>query len=166
MALWLSAAVGVALPPIPELTGPVVDDAGLLSPDEQAKLALLLRKLDQTGRAQMTILIVPSLEGQGIETYAVKVFEKWKLGKKRPTKAFCWSSRPRIGACASRSGMAWRAKSPTFSPSVCSRTRSRHFREQRYGTDCLSPSSRWAESWARTGRAPGSAPLAAPAGQQ
>ena len=67
---------------VPELTSPVVDQAGLLKESEKAVLDEMIRKLYASGRAQMAILIVPSLQGEDINDFAVKVFEQWKLGEK------------------------------------------------------------------------------------
>ena len=75
--LLLFAAKG-----IPELTGPVVDQAGLLADSDRAALEQMLLKLDASKKAQMAIFITSSLEDEDIESYSMSVAEKWKLGTK------------------------------------------------------------------------------------
>jgi uncharacterized protein len=68
---------------IPPLTGPVVDAAGLLSRDDVRRLEALARaartREGGTG-VQLQYLIVPSLEGEPIEDYSIRVAEAWKIG--------------------------------------------------------------------------------------
>lgn len=65
---------------LPELTGPVVDNARLLNQTEFSELDEFLRAVsDQTG-TQIAVLTIPSLSGLPIETYSLAVAEKWKLG--------------------------------------------------------------------------------------
>jgi uncharacterized protein len=70
---------------VPALTGPVVDEAGLLGAGERRSLEALSRAAWEQGtehRAQLQYLVVRSLEGEDIEGFAVRVFEAWKLGEK------------------------------------------------------------------------------------
>jgi len=79
----LAAALLFALLPVPRLTGPVVDQAGVLSAREEAQLAELSRRAmaaDGGTGPQVAFLIVPSLEGEPIEAYSIRVAEAWKLG--------------------------------------------------------------------------------------
>jgi uncharacterized protein len=70
---------------VPALTGPVVDQAGLLSPTERQRLEELCRAANQ-GRGgetvQLQYLVVSSLAGEPIETYSMRVAERWQLGTK------------------------------------------------------------------------------------
>lgn len=67
-----------AYPPRPD--GPVLDQADILPPAEEAALDAKLRAYNQkTGRA-LVVATVRSLDGQPIELYAVKLFEQWKIG--------------------------------------------------------------------------------------
>jgi uncharacterized protein len=80
----LALAQGLAVPP---LTGPVVDQAGLLSRAEARRLeqlALAARAGGGEGGAavQLQYLIVPSLEGDALEDFSIRVAEAWKLGSK------------------------------------------------------------------------------------
>ena len=65
---------------VPELTGPVIDQANLLSSQQKVLLDTELRNIsDETG-IQIAVLTIPSLEGVSLETYSMKVCEQWKLG--------------------------------------------------------------------------------------
>lgn len=88
--LALAAALLVAAAParsearaVPALTGPVVDEAGLLDAGARRRLEALCRAAWEQApehRAQLQYLLVRSLEGDDIEGFAVRVFEAWKLG--------------------------------------------------------------------------------------
>jgi uncharacterized protein len=70
---------------VPELTGPVVDLAHLLSPSDAARLTDLARRVraDQQGRGvQMQFLVVPTLAGEAIEELAIRVAERWQIGSR------------------------------------------------------------------------------------
>lgn len=67
---------------VPYLTGRVTDQANILSPDSRKTISEKLKAHeDQTGN-QIAVLTVPTLTGEGIEEYAVAVFQEWKLGQK------------------------------------------------------------------------------------
>ena len=68
---------------VPRLTGPVVDEAGVLSPGDLRRLDALARAAhDVEGRrgVQLQYLLVRALEGDPIEDFAIRVAEAWKLG--------------------------------------------------------------------------------------
>lgn len=80
----LAAVFGLlALLPVPTLSGPVVDRAGVLSRPEAAGLDTLARRSLEGGGPQLAFLIVPSLEGEVIEDFSMRVAETWKLGSKK-----------------------------------------------------------------------------------
>lgn len=86
--LWiLFLPVGVtasrAATELPALQGRVNDYAGQLSADQAAQLESLLRSYEQESSNQLVLAIVPNMAGETIETYAVRLFEKWKLGDKK-----------------------------------------------------------------------------------
>ncbi|MBY0369782.1 TPM domain-containing protein [bacterium] len=60
----------------------VTDQAGILSSTEHRSVESLVQALNASGKVQMAILIASSLDGQDIESYALAVSEKWKLGVK------------------------------------------------------------------------------------
>jgi len=69
-------------PNYPQSSGYVNDFAGVLSQEEQGKLETLCQKLEQKTGAEMAIVSVPSVAPLDTKEYAVKLFEKWKIGKK------------------------------------------------------------------------------------
>lgn len=77
--LWASPVFALD---VPKHTSPVVDLAGVLSRDDQAKIAASLLQFQQTYGPQLQVLVVPSLEDETIEGYSIKVVDKWKLGTK------------------------------------------------------------------------------------
>ncbi len=77
-----AAASAQSLAPIPPLTGPVVDRAGLLSPSERAVLDTLARELQGKTGAQMAVLTVESTAPEEIFAYGLRVAEAWQLGSR------------------------------------------------------------------------------------
>lgn len=61
----------------------VVDLAGVIDAETEAKLNGYLQELEQKTTAQFIILTIESLDGEAIEDVALKVaHDKWKLGQK------------------------------------------------------------------------------------
>jgi uncharacterized protein len=67
---------------VPYLSGRIVDDAELLSPETSDRVGALLREHESRTGNQIAVLTTPSIEGESIEEYALKVFNTWKLGQK------------------------------------------------------------------------------------
>lgn len=63
-------------------TGYVNDYAGILSNETKAKLAALSSEIESKTTSQMAILTIDTTAPLDIETYAVKLFEKWGIGQK------------------------------------------------------------------------------------
>lgn len=85
LAALALAAPALAAPPVPALTGPVVDQAGVLSSADVERLSALSRaaRAVQGGQGvQLQYLIVRSLDGDPIEDYSMRVAEAWRLGTK------------------------------------------------------------------------------------
>lgn len=87
LALFLLAApvCAAGATPVPRLTGPVVDPAGVLDARWEARLSDLSRAARaQNGGAgpQLQYLLVSTLDGEPIEDYSMRVAEAWKLGTK------------------------------------------------------------------------------------
>jgi uncharacterized protein len=80
-AVVLSAACARTVA-VPARSGRVVDTAHVLSQPGAARIEALSAELERATTAQVAILIVPSLRGEPIERYALRVFEAWKLGQK------------------------------------------------------------------------------------
>ena len=78
------ALTRAALPAIdvPKLTARVTDLAGVLTADQTAALEEKLRQFEVSDSTQVAVLIIPSLEGEALEDYSMRVAEAWRLGQK------------------------------------------------------------------------------------
>ncbi len=65
---------------VPELRSYVTDLAGVLSSGEQQKIEQLLAQYDQQRNQQFVVLIIPSLDGEVLEDYSIRVVEKNRIG--------------------------------------------------------------------------------------
>ncbi|MEP0775694.1 MAG: TPM domain-containing protein [Acidobacteriota bacterium] len=81
LATVLAVAPAVALE-VPYLTGRVNDHAGLLSGEQRESLENLLAELEKNTTAQVAVLTIPSLEGENLEEYSLRVADTWKLGQR------------------------------------------------------------------------------------
>ena len=68
---------------VPRLRGYVNDDAGMISPSARSKIEEELRAFEQSDSTQIVILTVPSLEGENIEEFSIKVAEAWRIGQQQ-----------------------------------------------------------------------------------
>ena len=68
---------------VPQLTGAVVDGAGMLTQNQAAVIAQLLTGLWRDGGSQIALLTVPDLGGSSIEEVSIRVTDAWKLGDKQ-----------------------------------------------------------------------------------
>jgi uncharacterized protein len=67
---------------VPGLQGYINDYALMISPAVKTQLESELKAFDQSDSTQLVILTVPSLEGDTIEGFGIKVGEVWKIGQK------------------------------------------------------------------------------------
>ncbi|MCF8056691.1 MAG: TPM domain-containing protein [Desulfocapsa sp.] len=74
-------ALGNALE-VPPLTGRINDTAAMLSQQTVANLDTLLASLEVSDSTQLVVLTIPSLEGEVLEEYSLKVAETWGIGQK------------------------------------------------------------------------------------
>lgn len=77
--LLIAATVSLALE-VPYFAGRVNDLAGMLNDDFEVQLDARLRQLEEDTSAQVAVLVVPSLEGDPIEDFSMRVVETWQLG--------------------------------------------------------------------------------------
>lgn len=82
VALFLFAGRPALALDAPALTGRVNDLANMMSPAARAKVEAVLADLERSDSTQVAVLTVPSLEGDSIEEFSLKVAEKWGLGQK------------------------------------------------------------------------------------
>ncbi len=71
---------------VPALTGRVNDYANIINRSTEEKLTAYLEQLDNQQGVQIAVLTVPSLEGDDIASYSMKVAEKWKIGNSKTDK--------------------------------------------------------------------------------
>lgn len=81
LALLLLPAAAGALD-VPQPAGYVTDTAGLLSTATVLRLDQVLRDFEKSDSTQIAILTVPSLEGEPVEAYSLKVATGWGIGRK------------------------------------------------------------------------------------
>jgi uncharacterized protein len=79
--LGLCAPAQAALT-FPPLTGRVVDDAHVLSPEVTAELTQKLAALEAKNGRQLVVVTLPSLQGQEIEDYGYQLGRTWGIGQK------------------------------------------------------------------------------------
>lgn len=89
VATTSSAANQVAAPAapapaadLPALTGRVVDNAGLLTPAEEAGLTAQLAALEQRTTDQLVVVTTPSLGQRTIEQYGLALGNGWHIGQR------------------------------------------------------------------------------------
>lgn len=83
LAVFCAFPAGASTPQPPAMPRDyVVDLAGVLPQEVQARLNAYLRELEQKTTAQVLVLTVQSLDGQAIEEFAFNTKEKWRLGQK------------------------------------------------------------------------------------
>ena len=82
LALLPPMAVRAEAVSFPALTGRVVDDAHLLSAEQQADLSARLKALQDANGRQLVVVTLPSLQGQEIEDFGVQLGRKWGIGQK------------------------------------------------------------------------------------
>jgi uncharacterized protein len=77
-----AADTGGAMPAFPALSGPVVDDAGLLSADAQSMLTQKIAAYDQGSGNQLVVVTVQTLDGYPIDQWGYQLGRHWGIGEK------------------------------------------------------------------------------------
>ena len=67
---------------VPQLKGRVNDYAGMISAPAEARLEEELKSFEQSDSTQIVILTIPSLAGEVIEEFGIRVADAWKIGQK------------------------------------------------------------------------------------
>jgi uncharacterized protein len=81
LCLFLGAAISFGLD-VPRLSGRVNDYGDMISPQARATLEAELAAIERTDSTQVAVLTVPSLEGDVIEEFSIRVGDAWKIGQK------------------------------------------------------------------------------------
>src|SRR5262245_65809240 len=69
----------------PELTGRVVDDAGILDPATKDALARKLAEFETKTSGQLVVVTVKSLQGHSIVDYGYQRGRHWQIARKEKT---------------------------------------------------------------------------------
>ncbi len=67
---------------VPALSGRINDTAGMLSQTNVTELKQLLAAFEESESTQIVLLTIPSLEGEVLEDFSLRVVEKWRIGQK------------------------------------------------------------------------------------
>lgn len=67
---------------VPYLSGRIVDEANIIDVSTEQNLTQAMKSLEDQTSDQIAVLTVPSLEGDSLEDFTTRVFEKWQLGQK------------------------------------------------------------------------------------
>lgn len=80
---WLlTLGVVLAQQAVPPLTGHVVDTTGALGAPQREQLEAKLTAFEQARGTQLVLLLVPSTQPEDITSYANRVGNSWKIGRK------------------------------------------------------------------------------------
>jgi len=79
-AAWMAAAGCLALE-VPPLKSRVTDLADLFDSSSVAAMERDLEALERETGAQLAVLTIPSLEGEPLEDFSMRVVEAWRLGR-------------------------------------------------------------------------------------
>lgn len=84
LSLFIFTGIGFCEEPnFQNYTGYVNDYANILSSETKAKLTALSAEIENKTTSQLAILTIDTTSPFDIETYAVKLFEKWGIGQKQ-----------------------------------------------------------------------------------
>ena len=80
--LYLAFSSSALALDVPPLRGHVNDYAGILSPRAVQELETRLADFERSDSTQLVVLTIPSLAGENLKEYSIKVAESWKVGMK------------------------------------------------------------------------------------
>ena len=80
LLVFVTAGIGYPLD-VPPLAGRVNDTAGMLSPGREQRLEAELAAFERAESTQIVLLTVPSLEGEPVEQFGIRVAEAWRIGQ-------------------------------------------------------------------------------------
>ncbi|WP_093382663.1 YgcG family protein [Variovorax sp. OV329] len=82
LAFWAGLAPAQGLQPVPTLTARVIDQTGTLDIQQRQALEAKLAALEAEKGSQVVVLMVPSTQPEDIASYANRVANAWKIGRK------------------------------------------------------------------------------------
>lgn len=69
---------------LPALTGRVVDNADVLTAEEERSLVARLETLERETSTQIVVVTIPTLGGETLEDYSFRLAEAWGIGQEEP----------------------------------------------------------------------------------
>jgi uncharacterized protein len=82
LILFFSALPASALEAPARPEGRVTDQTGTLTPGEMAALNQKLSADERETTNQIAVLLIPSLQGDSLEEFSIRLAEKWKIGQR------------------------------------------------------------------------------------
>jgi len=86
LAAWLWTALTAAwaqdLLPVPALTARIIDQTGTLDAAQRGALEAKLAAFEQAAGPQIVVLMVPTTQPEDITSYAYRVADSWKIGRR------------------------------------------------------------------------------------
>jgi len=83
LALFLIASFPLAALEIPKApSGRVNDYAGMLDEAARSELEAKLKTFEEATSNQLVVVTFPSLEGENLEDFSIRLADKWKIGQK------------------------------------------------------------------------------------
>lgn len=79
---WLLPAHAQGVLPVPELTARVIDQTGTLDAIQRQGLEDKLAAFEQRKGSQIVVLLVPTTQPEDIASYANRIANAWKIGRK------------------------------------------------------------------------------------
>ncbi|MDO5725620.1 MAG: TPM domain-containing protein [Tissierellia bacterium] len=76
----------------------IYDEIGILSQDAKDYIFKMSRELDENTNAQVVVAIVEDLDGLDIDSYATRLFEKWKIGSKEKDEGILLVVKPKFSS--------------------------------------------------------------------
>ena len=80
---WLLPAHAQGVLPVPELTARVIDQTGTLDAIQRQGLEDKLAAFEQRKGSQIVVLLVPTTQPEDIASYANRIANAWKIGRKQ-----------------------------------------------------------------------------------
>jgi uncharacterized protein len=66
---------------VPKLRGRVNDYANMIPQDAESRIDSISRDLESSDSTQLVVLTIPSLEGEDLEGFSIRVAEQWGIGQ-------------------------------------------------------------------------------------
>ncbi|MEN9631418.1 MAG: hypothetical protein RJA10_4646, partial [Pseudomonadota bacterium] len=82
LLMTLAGARAQDVLPVPPLSGRVIDQTGTLKSEQRGALDTKLAAFEAASGPQIVLLLVPATAPEDIASYAQRVAEQWKIGRR------------------------------------------------------------------------------------